>query len=276
VRPCETLTRMGDFEEGLAWQVGVWDRMSQVYRTEIDRRLAPVVDRVLARAALQPGERVLDLGTGTGSVAEKAALAVGRDGYVLAVDPSPEMLVQAGRRAAQASVRFELAEGSGESVPAAAESFDVILASLSLMFAIDRAAAAREMSRVLKSGGRMVAAVWAGPEQCDLVLFQQTVGRFAPSPPVPGVGPGALADPKPFLEELAWAGIAARVETEMLGFDFSNLALAWDALAGVVVASLTPEAQRVAQQAIADTMWPDPGDARHFSNLTQFIVGVRD
>jgi len=43
--------------EGLAWQVGVWDRMSEVYRREIDQRLEPVVEHVLARAELQPGER---------------------------------------------------------------------------------------------------------------------------------------------------------------------------------------------------------------------------
>jgi SAM-dependent methyltransferase len=266
---------MSDLEEGLAWQVGVWDRMSQVYRREIDRRLVPVVDQVLARAGLQPGERVLDLGTGTGAVAERAALAVGVDGHVLAVDPSPEMLALAGRRADQASVRFGLAEGSGESIPAADASFDVILASLSLMFVIDRAAAAREMARALRSGGRLVAAVWAGPERCDLVLFQRTVSQFAPPPPVRGVGPGGLADPQPFLDDLAQVGISARVETEMTGFDFPNLTFAWDVLAGVIAASLPPERQREAQQAIRDTMWPDPSQARHFSNLTQFIIGVR-
>jgi SAM-dependent methyltransferase len=265
---------MSELEEGLAWQVGVWDRMSQVYRREIDRRLVPVVDQVLVRAGLQPGERVLDLGTGTGAVAERAALAVGVDGHVLAVDPSPEMLALAGRRADQASVRFQLAEGSGESIPADG-SFDVILASLSLMFVIDRAAAAREMARVLRSGGRLVAAVWAGPERCDLVLFQRTVSQFAPPPPVRGVGPGGLADPQPFLDDLARVGIAARVETEMTGFDFPNLTFAWDVLAGVIAASLPPERQREAQQAIRDTMWPDPSQARHFSNLTQFIIGVR-
>ncbi|MGH2462349.1 MAG: class I SAM-dependent methyltransferase [Candidatus Limnocylindria bacterium] len=249
--------------------------MSQVYRREIDQRLVPVVDHVLARARLKPGERVLDLGTGTGAVAEKAALAVGAEGHVLAVDPSPEMLALAERRSDHAPVRFEVVEGSAESLPADDGSVDVTLASLSLMFVIDRAAAAREMARVLRPGGCLVAAVWGSPEECDLVLFQRTVGQFAPKPPVPGVGPGALADPQPFLEELRLVGIAARVETELTGFDFPNLPFAWDVLAGVMSASLTPELQRDAQQAIQDTMWPDPSQPRHFSNLALFIVGVR-
>jgi SAM-dependent methyltransferase len=185
------------------------------------------------------------------------------------------MLALAERRADQASVRFELGEGSGERIPAVEESFDVILASLSLMFVIDRAAAARELARVLRSGGRLVAAVWAGPDRSDLVLFQRTVSQFAPPPPVRGVGPGGLADPQPFLDELAGVGIAARVETELTGFEFPNLTFAWDVLAGVIAASLPPERQREAQQAIQGTMWPDPSQARHFSNLTQFIIGVR-
>lgn len=266
---------MNELEEGLAWQAGVWDRMSEIYQREIDRRLAPVVEQVLARAALREGERVLDLGTGTGAVAEKAARAVRHAGQVVAIDPSPEMRRLAGRRADQASVRFQVEGGSGESIPAADGSFDVILASLSLMFVIDRAAAAQEMARVLRSRGRLVAAVWAGPEKCDLVLFQRTVSQFAPPPPVRGVGPGALADPQPFLDELARAGVEARVETEMLGFDFPNLPFAWDVLAGVVAESMPPDRQREAQQALQDTMWPKADEPRHFRNLTQFIIGVR-
>ena len=71
------------------------------------------------------------------------------------------------------------------------------------MYVIDRAAAARELARVLRPQGRLVAAAWAEPEACDIVLFQQTAGLFAGPPPVPGVGPGALADPTPFLRDKA-------------------------------------------------------------------------
>ena len=266
---------MSNQEEGLAWQVGVWDRISQIYWSEIDRRLAPVVDTVLARADLQAGERVLDLGTGTGAVAEKAALAVGPGGHVLAIDISPEMLALAGGRADQASLEFQVEEGSAESIPAAEATFDVILASLALMYVIDRPGAAREIARVLRPEGRLVASVWAGPELCDIVLFQQTAGQFAPTPPVAGVGPGALADPRPLLEDLARAGIDARVEIEVLEFDFDDFASAWDALAGVTTAMLPRERQREAQNAVRTVMWPDPGEPRRFSNTTQFILGLR-
>ena len=66
---------MNSEQEALRWQVGVWDQISQWYVRDVDKRFAPVVAGVISRASLRPGERVLDLGTGTGAVATRAALA---------------------------------------------------------------------------------------------------------------------------------------------------------------------------------------------------------
>jgi SAM-dependent methyltransferase len=262
--------------EALAWQTGIWDRMSDAYPREIDRRFVSVVEGVLARAALHPGERVLDVGTGTGAVAERAAVAVGPSGEAVGLDISPEMLALASRRAKDlglTNVRYEA--GRAEALPAPDEAFDAVLASLSLMYVIDRAAAAREIARVLRPSGRLVAAVWAGPERCDIVRFQQIAGSFAPPPPVPGVGPGALANPDPFLAQLAAAGIDACVETEALGFEFPDFRSAWEALASVTAAQLEPARRREAEAAVLAAMYPDGDGPRHVRNETQFIVGER-
>jgi SAM-dependent methyltransferase len=262
--------------DALAWQAGVWDRISDTYRREIDARFATVVDGVIARADLRPGQRVLDLGIGTGAVAERAAPLVRPGGEVLGVDISPAMLDQARARLAASGLGdVVLREGRAEALPAPDGHFDAVLASLSLMYAIDRSAAAREIARVLRPGGRLVAAAWAGPEQCDIVLLQETAGRFAPTPPVPGVGPGALADPAPFLAQLAEAGIAASVEAEPLGFDFPDFATAWAVLAGVTAAGLPPGRQREAQAAVWAAMYAGGDGRREFRNLTRFIVGTR-
>lgn len=260
--------------EGLAWQVGVWDRMSDVYVREIDHRFEPVVEGVIRRAKLKAGDHVLDLGTGTGAVAERAASLVGPDGSITAVDPSPEMLAIAqGRFDASGVKNVDPREGRGEEIPAESGAYDAVLAGLSLMYAIDREAVAREIARVLRLGGRLVASVWAGPERCDIVLFQQTAGRFAGPPPVPGVGPGALADPSKFLRQLEAAGFTARVETEVLGFDFDDFGSAWDTLAGVTTAQLPDERRQEAKEAVLAAMYPHGDGARHFRNETQFIVG---
>jgi hypothetical protein len=128
---------------------------------------------------------------------------------------------------------------------------------------------------VLRPGGRLVGAVYGGPECCDIVLFQQTAGRFAPAPPVPGIGPGGLADPQPFLEELARCGIEGRVETEVVGFEFGDFDTAWEVLAGVTAAQLSPEREEEAKAAVQAAMWPDPGGPRSFRNTVHFIVGQR-
>jgi SAM-dependent methyltransferase len=133
------------------------------------------------------------------------------------------MLAEAQRCATTSGItNVSFREGAGEAIPGGDGTIDVLLASLSVMYMIDRAAAAREIARVLRPDGRFVAAVWAGPEQCDLVLFQQTAGRFAPPPPAPGVGPGTLADPTPFLAHLAEARISAIVETDVVEFGFDS------------------------------------------------------
>ena len=262
--------------EGLAWQVGVWDRIAPVYAQEVDQRFIPVVDQVLLRAKVQRGQNVLDLGTGTGAVALRVAKLVGT-GEVVALDISPQMLLLTKNRAEAAgltNVRFK--EGRAESLPVDDASTDVILASLSLMYVIDRPSAAREVARVLRANGRLVAAVWAGPDQCDIVKFQQTAGSFAPLPPVPGVGPGAMADTQPFLDALTAAGLKARVETEALGFTCDTFDSAWDVLAGVTTANLTPERREEAKAAVRAAMWPaEVHGPRYFRNETQFIVAER-
>jgi SAM-dependent methyltransferase len=271
-----TEREMNSAEEALKWQTGVWDQISELYSREVDRRFAPVVREVISRASLRPGDHVLDLGTGTGAVAVMAADLVGQRGRVLGVDISREMLASAGQIAATLGLQnVEFDTGRAEAIPAGPASFDVILASLSLMYVIDRATAAREIARVLKPGGRFVAAVWAGPAATDIVLFQQTAGSFAPPPPVPGVGPGGLADSTHFRTQLAEEGIETDLQTAVLGFDFDDFDSAWNVLAGVTAAQLAPERREEAKAAVRTLMWPHGEGRRHFRNTTQFIVGVR-
>ena len=141
--------------KAIEWQTSVWNRISDVYTREIDERFVPVVDAVIARAGLNPGEKVLDLGMGTGAITERASEAVGPDGRVVGVDISPEMIAAARKRlSARGVTNVVLKEGRAESLPVEDDGFDVALSSLSLMYVVDRGAAAWEIARALRPGGR--------------------------------------------------------------------------------------------------------------------------
>jgi ubiquinone/menaquinone biosynthesis C-methylase UbiE len=260
--------------DGFEWQLGIWDKMSGVYHDEVDQRFIPVIDGVLKRAAIQPGDHVLDIGTGTGAIALRSALIAGESGQVVASDISQDMLQIAERKAkVQQISNIEFRMGRAESIPSEDSSFDVVTASLSLMYVIDRGAAAREIARVLRPGGRFVAAVWASADECDIVLFQQTAGSFAPKPPVQGVGPGAMGNPKDFIDELSKSGVDVQLERVSHSFEFHNFKTAWDVLAGVTTAKLDLDVIEKAKVAVQNLMWNDVDKPLQFRNTTQYIIG---
>ena len=139
-------------------------------------------DQLLELANLQPGERALDLGCGTGTLAIEACRR--QPGAAIhGLDADPRMLERARRKAAEAGVELGLRRGLATELPYANRSFDVVLSSL-LFHHLDRGAkeaAAREIARVLAPGGRFLIADWgpaAGPLMRALFLTIQLVDGF--------------------------------------------------------------------------------------------------
>lgn len=116
-------------------------------------------ERLVRLARLAPGESVLDVGCGTGALAIAAGQQVGCAGEVCGVDPSPEMVVRARRKAAKAGVdvRFETAAAQAQPFPDAR--FDAVLSCLVLHHVSEggRPQAIGEISRALKPGGSFLA-----------------------------------------------------------------------------------------------------------------------
>ena len=112
---------------------------------------------LLDAAGVRSGDRVLDVGCGTGVAARAAVDRVGRAGSVVGVDPNPGMLSVA--RGSTDAVTWR--EGAAEQLPLADGSVDAVLCQFALMFFADRPAAVAEMARVLVPGGRVAVATWA-------------------------------------------------------------------------------------------------------------------
>ncbi|HSB88178.1 MAG TPA: arsenite methyltransferase [Ilumatobacteraceae bacterium] len=109
-----------------------------------------------AVADLQPGETVLDLGSGGGIDVLLSARRVGAAGYVYGLDMTPEMLDLARRNAAEAHVtNVEFLDGHIEHIPLPDESVDVIISNCVINLSPDKRAVFAEMRRVLRPGGRI-------------------------------------------------------------------------------------------------------------------------
>jgi ubiquinone/menaquinone biosynthesis C-methylase UbiE len=173
---------------------------------------APAADQLLDAAGPLAGERVLDVGTGTGIVARLAADRVGPTGRVAGLDASPAMLDVARDAANHEGCAISWYEGMAERLPFADASFDLLLCQFALMFFHDRPAALAEMRRVLRPGGRLTLSVFQGIERhpfyaaldraIERQLGQSTIGTIF-----------ALGDANALSEALDQAG-------------FSNVAIA--------------------------------------------------
>jgi len=142
---------------------------------------APVSVEFLRTAALRPGERVLDVGCGTGIIARRAATAVGTAGAVAAVDVADDMIAVARAQPAPTGAPIRWRQGDATSLPFADGSFDVVLCQMSLMFVEDRAAAIREMHRVLSDQGRVVLSTPGSIQPTFEFMEQAIVDHISPS-----------------------------------------------------------------------------------------------
>jgi SAM-dependent methyltransferase len=176
----------------------------------VDARSATLTARMLDRAALRPGERVLELACGAGGLGMAAAEQVGPDGEVVLSDVAAEMTAIAARRAAARGIgNVTPRELDLERIAEPDASYDAVLCREGLMFALEPECAVAEIRRVLRPEGRFALAVW-GPRERNpwLGIVLDAVGAQlgAPVPP-PGIpGPFALGDPAQ-LRELVGAEV---------------------------------------------------------------------
>lgn len=185
---------------------GGWQR----HREKMSAPTGSITERMLAMVYPGPGDRILDLACGVGEPAFAIAERVGREGRVLGLDLSPQMIEAAQAWAGEhgvGTVEFRAIPGELD-LGVEAGSFDAATCRLGLMFMPDPVAALRELRAALRPGGRVVVSTWGPPEKNpNFALPMQILGRHADLPPTDPDAPGLFRFPTP--EKLASALEAA-------------------------------------------------------------------
>ncbi len=156
-----------------------WDKAASYYEDYWQRQLRPAQDLLMELASLKAGQKVLDTACGTGLVSFRAREITGDTGFVFGTDISEKMVAHCNQVMQEKkldAMRFERMDA--EELALAGEGFDCTLCALGLMYMPAPMSALKEMHRVLKSGGRAVAAVWGLRDHCGWAqIFQKLSTR---------------------------------------------------------------------------------------------------
>ncbi len=181
-----TTTRIGSAER---WG-SRWGSRAEHW-AETEEQQLPTYEEAIRRVGVGAGDRVLEVGCGSGVFLRAAA---DRGARVVGVDASPALLELARARVPQA----ELSLGDLQSLPYEEDTFDVVAGFNAFFFADDMVAAIREAGRVAKLGAPVVIQVWGGHGRCSLDAIKPLVRPFFPgydpeAPPPPDLAaPGSL------------------------------------------------------------------------------------
>jgi len=130
-------------------------------------------DLTVGNTLLQSGENVLDVGCGTGGVTIPAKIRIGENGNAAGIDPAPEMIDIARRKASRAGLEIDFRVGVIESLPFPDRTFDAVTSSLMMHHLPEhvQVKGLAEIRRVLKPGGRLLIADMMRPSPSFLRRF---------------------------------------------------------------------------------------------------------
>ena len=269
-------------------QLEAWDGPEGAYwaqrADDFDRAVARYQERLLDAAAFRPGDRVVDIGCGSGQTSRDAARRAPQ-GSVLGLDLSAAMLDIARRSAAAeglTNVRFERADAQVH--PFEPASADVVVSRTGGTFFGDLAAAWTNIGRALEPGGRLAMLTWQ-PVQANEWMSEigsaLAAGRPIPLPPPGTPGPFAFGDPATARDVLTRAGFgsieqAALTEPMWFGADADAAVPFILGVSGWMLDGLDDDARAAALAALRRTVEAHTGAGGvEFGSATWLITARR-
>ncbi len=209
---------MPDFTEfkqraAVVWSAGAFEKVAD--------SIADVHAALVAALEPQPGEEFLDVGCGAGNVAE---LAAGAGAHVTGIDLSPRLIDVARSRAEAAGFHIHYTVGDAENLDVPDASFDVVSSCFGMIFAPDHAAAAGELARVTRPGGRLGFSAWT-PEGSIGEMFK-FFAQYQPPPPE-GAGAPVQWGTDEHVRQLLDGAFDLTIERRMSHLEDDSLDEAW-------------------------------------------------
>jgi SAM-dependent methyltransferase len=157
----------------------VWSSGGELYN-DISQGISDSIEHCVRRLMPKPGEKVLDLATGTGWTSRSVAR---RGARVTGVDIAGDLIADARRRAAAENLAIEYRIGDAENLPFADGDFDAVISTCGIMFASRPESAAAELARVCRKGGRIALTTWLSDS--NLFRMFEVMRPYMPAPPAP-------------------------------------------------------------------------------------------
>jgi len=184
----------------------VWSAGGRDY-DRVSETIADAIEHCVGRLDPRPGERVLDVATGTGWAARRIA---GRGARVTGIDFAPELIEAAKATASAAGLSIDFQVGDAQRLAVPDAGFDAVISTFGVMFVHHPEAAAAELARVCRPGGRLGLLTW--PPEGAIAGFFKMVKAYAPAPASPTPSPFEWGKPER-LRQLLGGAFTLRFET---------------------------------------------------------------
>lgn len=208
----------------------------------VQHTIADMHERLVEALGPEQGLQWLDVGCGTGAVAERAAAAGAR---VTGVDLAPTLVETAARRAAERGLDIDYGVGDVEQLPFGDASFDRVSSSVGAIFAPDHAQTARELARVTRPGGLLGLTAWRADGSVGDMF--KTLAAFQPPPPEGAGSPLAWGD-SAHVESLLGDAFELELHDETSVHEFGSPEEVWELMShafGPIVTLLRRNPERV-------------------------------